>query len=1243
MLPAVLLAFACLIPPQGIAGDLTHLRVDQTLNGEINNSDPPIHAPGIDRLGADAPVVGKSYRLEVVEPGTYTIELRSYFFDAYLVLHGESGEILAEDDDGLSGSNSRIIVELTPGARRVDVCALHAMRGVFELKLLRGRPMELSAAERARADREELGRALAIVEATRGPEHPDTASALNNLGRLLSDRREFAAARPYYERALAIREKVLGPDHPETALSLYNLAFLLRDQGDSAAARPYFERALAIREKALGPEHADVATTLNELANVLGGLGDYKAARPLFERALAIRQKVLGPDHIDTAESLNDLGVLLADEGEFVAAQPYYERALTIHEKVLGPEHWKTATILNNLGVLCADRREYAAAQSYYERTLRIRERALGLEHPDTASTLNDLAVLFFDQRNYTAARPLYERALAIREKALGPEHLATAASLDGLARTLREQGEYAGARPIYERALAIREKALGAEHPLTVESMVQLGILFWREGNYGDARPLLERALSIRERLLSVDDPAIADTLANLAAVLSSQGDHAAAFSLMERAASIYEKALGSEHPRSINILHSLAHQFEDRGDYSTAQRLFERALSCHEKATKPETQRIAEDLNCLGHMIRRACDYESALPLLERAFNMRMDSLGVEHPDTAFSRSELALLLCALNMSREAWGLFTRDRARCTGYRINLLASLSEAERYSYLARYRWHLEVELAVARLAWDPRIGTEAYEDLLAWKGQVTRLVTASRAQLMARMKPEARDQLESLRSVQSELSTLVLRTDVPDPGKQAARIASLRDERNRLELAIERLLDVSATGATRLEFSKLCSALPARSAALDFFIHADYRRKEGSVDRDCWDWTEPQLSAWITRRGSESPVFVDLGPAIDVEIAIRDFLQDLVVKRGVSVAAEPREDRGAILRDLLWTPLAYNFEDVDTIFVSPDGVLGGLPFEVLPLADGHFAIERYAFVYMQDMASLAEQSAERRPDLTSLLSIGGVDMRARAALDEKSEPAPALVADASFLRGGFADYWPSLPATRGESQVVFDLHEDAFGAKGHRLLLQDAQPTEERLKQELSRFSIVHLATHGFFQPEGVASILDSAQKDVQRGEHERLSEETQRLVGQHPGLLSGVVCAGANKPEEGRDDGYLTAEEVGWLDLSKVDLVVLSACETGLGRAQSGEGMLGLRRAFHLAGAKTVISSLWSVRDESTADLMRAFYRNLWSKGQSRLQALRSAQLAMLARNRVQGDPRPSMWGAFVLSGEWR
>lgn len=207
------------------------------------------------------------------------------------------------------------------------------------------------------------------------------------------------------------------------------------------------------------------------------------------------------------------------------------------------------------------------------------------------------------------------------------------------------------------------------------------------------------------------------------------------------------------------------------------------------------------------------------------------------------------------------------------------------------------------------------------------------------------------------------------------------------------------------------------------------------------------------------------------------------------------------------------------------------------------------------------------------------------------------------------------------------------------------MLVRDAKPTEELLKRELGKYSILHLATHGFFGTKGLEAVLEP----VFAGEGQArymIRESGRRTVRDHPGLLSGVILAGANvESAGGRDDGYLTAEEVSWLNLTGVRLVVLSACETGLGQIAMGEGLIGLRRAFRTAGADSVISSLWNVGDSSTGALMQAFYTKLLSTdGMGVHDALRSAQLEMLEENRDHdGDARPANWGPFIVDGDWR
>ncbi len=342
----------------------------------------------------------------------------------------------------------------------------------------------------------------------------------------------YAEARRLFQRALAISESALGPEHPNTATSLNNLAGLLQAQGDLAGARPLYERALAIREKALGPEHPDTATSLNNLAALLQDQGDLAGARPLYERALAIWERALGPEHPNIAQSLNNLAGLLQDQGDLAGARPLYERALAIVEKVLGPKHPNSASSLNNLAELLHAQGDLAGARPLFERALATREKSLGPEHPDTAMSLNNLASLLQAQGDLAGAWPLYERALAIHEKALGPEHSETARSLNNLASLLQAQGDFTGARPLYERALALWEKALGPEHPDTNIARGSLARLYLALSAPAEALPLAETALAAHEKVLGAAHPTTQISAGIAAAALDAlgRGEEAAA-----------------------------------------------------------------------------------------------------------------------------------------------------------------------------------------------------------------------------------------------------------------------------------------------------------------------------------------------------------------------------------------------------------------------------------------------------------------------------------------------------------------------------------------------------------------------------------------------------------------------------------------------------------------------------------------------------------------------------------------
>jgi CHAT domain-containing protein len=291
-------------------------------------------------------------------------------------------------------------------------------------------------------------------------------------------------------------------------------------------------------------------------------------------------------------------------------------------------------------------------------------------------------------------------------------------------------------------------------------------------------------------------------------------------------------------------------------------------------------------------------------------------------------------------------------------------------------------------------------------------------------------------------------------------------------------------------------------------------------------------------------------------------------------------------------------------------------------------------------------------------------------------VDFRSDPGTASLADRetgagfdysrSAVRSRTDASFAPLPGTAQEIDKIRMLYRQEFA--GHEPeMVSGSRATEQFFRTEASRHRFIHVATHGFFSAE---SALDPKEGNKQSS-GDPLLEKAIDVRGFQPGLLSGIALAGANRKVDQEadkstnagkehDDGILTALEVEGLDLANVDLVVLSACETGLGKAAGGEGVLGLQRAFQLAGAKTCITSLWKVDDTATQVLMSEFYRNLWVKKLGKLQSLRAAQLAMLKRydpgkKRLRGldvsddnsaGPErgsPFYWAAFVLSGDWR
>jgi CHAT domain-containing protein len=329
------------------------------------------------------------------------------------------------------------------------------------------------------------------------------------------------------------------------------------------------------------------------------------------------------------------------------------------------------------------------------------------------------------------------------------------------------------------------------------------------------------------------------------------------------------------------------------------------------------------------------------------------------------------------------------------------------------------------------------------------------------------------------------------------------------------------------------------------------------------------------------------------------------------------------------------------------VYLSPDGELNRLPFEALVDGQGRYLIERYRFAYLGSGADLLERRA-RRSRGTVIFTAPDYDLGVRerqagastllAAAGSPASPragaAPYRGARSGEVRGGGG--WSALPGTAREaSEIERELAGSAYGP----VRVYAGQEALEEVLKRLPAPRVLHVATHGYFFPDQERPAGGRAGSFEGLGEEEQLS----RIRGtENPLLRSGLVLAGANgsgadSDALGVEDGWVSAEEIGLMDLNGTELVVLSACETGLGEVRLGEGVSGLRRAFRYAGAETLVMSLFPVEDRATQELMGRFYRNL-KAGQGKLEALRGAQLETMRR---EASAHPFHWASFVLVGD--
>jgi CHAT domain-containing protein len=548
-------------------------------------------------------------------------------------------------------------------------------------------------------------------------------------------------------------------------------------------------------------------------------------------------------------------------------------------------------------------------------------------------------------------------------------------------------------------------------------------------------------------------------------------------------------------------------------------------------------------------------------------------------------------------------------------------VLRTGTEADHAVYFAKNGYQLDTAINF-ELNYAPRSGSAArlgLTTLLRRKGRVLDAAASSLTTLRARLSADDKQLLDELASARAQLARLtVAGPSATGDDDFAKEIAGLEDQIRKLEIQLGK-----QNAAYR------AASQPIVLAAVQKAIPRDARLVE-IVNFQPWDPKQPysaslvpgprRYAAFLAARTGD-PVLIDLGPAAAIDDAVEQF------RKAVS---DPDNDRAAELGHALYAltlgKLAPALGGATRVLIAPDGALNVVPFSALVDDRGEFLIKRYTFTYLTSGRDLLRLGIRTRPQSSGAIF---ADPRFDTA-------APAPASTVAMTRGRRAadlglQHWKPLPGTAQEADAVEQHMRGMIDYRGERA-------TETALKA-VHGPRILHLATHGFFLSDAAPPAPDDAAGAPAGGlgagppGGPTLSSETR----ENPLLRSGLALAGANQLISGDDDGILTAMEAAGLDLWGTQLVVLSACETGVGKVTNGDGVYGLRRALVIAGAESLVMSLWQVDDAATRDLMAGYYARL-AAGKPRSSALREVQLEIQAKPKYA---HPYYWASFLPAGD--
>jgi len=854
-------------------------------------------------------------------------------------------------------------------------------------------------------------------------------------------------------------------------------------------------------------------------------------------------------------------------------------------------------------------------------------------------------------------AQPAYDaatRAIQLAREANDDATLMHALEDQAFALVRQRRGTEALV-PIAE-ADAIAIKHFGANHRERFDTLRITAQAQRDAGNFGAAIDALEQSLVILRAQPEPDDRQIASALMVLGQTLKISGDR-------EHAAARYEEALAADarapdpggRVRPV-ILHGLANLYRDRNEHERAIALYAEALPLFVAAYGAQSPQLAQILNNYGNALANVGRYDEAIALYRRALaiaeehkskdpgdylplaNIAMVDVWqgryveaeagfrevIPHLLSTAAGSEASTLFTRIGLAASLWGQKRYDDAFAAAVAaeqlrqaaLRLAASrLGERQAINFQEYLRPSLDFVVAIAAASGKREHAERAWELAIAARDQVTSIT----AQRLAAARASADPALAPLWNAWREASTALAMAELAGEAA-SANVRDAQDKSDRAERALAAAMpQAGAISNAQIALDDLRNALPARTALIVFA--GVQPRVASDFSATAAEEREPDVYAWVLPSARDRVRIVRIGTGEEI-VRIVDAWNAAQSDPHVALAEVQR--RGNEVREKIWAPLAASVS-AKNLLIVPTGALhriawGALPDDARFLADSNYVF--HALNHERELLAPALVDASPSQNLLAVADPlnGAAQPSSKRACAGESSPLPAL------------------PGARREAELLGALWHERFGADADATILEGSAATETRVRATANRADVLHFATHGLDLNGDCAASADTklATRGFTLAADAPLDDKT-------PGASTTALML-APGGGNGDDDGLLTAQEIAALDLSHTRWAVLAACATASGTTRHYEGLFGLARAFRLAGARTVITSLWPVEDAATAQWSEALYAARLGKRLDTAQAIAAAQRTVLAARRANGEStHPYYWAAFVASGDWR